>query len=85
MVDAGEVIRWVPHRLVSSIVVPGTDFYLFDDRLVVFLHYAGNGTGTAKVTSTNPQDIRLCRTAFEAVWPLAIPHRDYEAAKGCPF
>jgi hypothetical protein len=78
MVDAGEDIRWVPRRLVSSIPLPGNDFYLFDDRLVVFLHYAGNGLGTAKNTSTEPADIRLCRSAFDAVWELAVPHRDYE-------
>src|SRR6266540_7144413 len=32
MVAAGEDIRWVPRGLVSSIGVPGNDFYLFDDR-----------------------------------------------------
>ncbi|WUD64399.1 hypothetical protein OHA40_22180 [Nocardia sp. NBC_00508] len=78
MVDAGEDIRWVPRRRVSSLAIPGNDFYLFDDRLVVFLHYAGNGLGSDKVTSTDPHDIRLCRTAFEAVWQLAIPHREYK-------
>jgi hypothetical protein len=78
MVDAGEDIRWVPRRLVSSIPLPGNDFYLFDNRLVVFLHYAGNGLGTAKSTSTESADIRLCRSAFDAVWELAVPHRDYK-------
>lgn len=78
MVDAGEDIRWVPRRLVSSIALPGNDFYLFDGRLVVFLIYAGNGLGIDKVTSTNPADLRLCRSAFEAVWELAILHRDYQ-------
>jgi hypothetical protein len=77
MVDAGEDIRWVPRRLVSSIALPGNDFYLFDDRLVVFLLYAGNGLAVDRVTSTDPADIRLCRSAFDAVWPLAVPHRDY--------
>src|SRR5215831_5479389 len=43
MVDAGEDIRWVPRRLVSSTGIPGNDFYLFDERLVVFLHYTGDG------------------------------------------
>jgi hypothetical protein len=78
MVDAGEDIRWVPRRLVSSIALPGNDFYLFDDRLVVFLHYAGNGLGIDKVASTDPADIHLCRSAFEAAWQLAIPHYDYK-------
>ncbi len=78
MVEAGEDIRWVPRRLVSSISLPGNDFYLFDDRLIVFLIYAGNGLATDKVVSTDSADIRLCRAAFEAVWKLSIPHRDYK-------
>jgi hypothetical protein len=77
MVDAGEDIRWVPRRLVSSIGIPGNDFYLLDDNLVIFLHYAGNGLNVDFVTSTDPADVRLCRTAFEAVWKLAILHYDY--------
>ncbi|MER6826494.1 DUF6879 family protein [Streptosporangium sp. NPDC000563] len=77
MVEAGEDIRWVPRRLVSSVPLPGNDFYLFDDRLVVFLHYAGNGLGEAKVASTDPGDIALCKSAFETVWKLAIPHSEY--------
>lgn len=78
MVDAGEDIRWVPRCRLSSVAIPGNDFYLFDDRLVVFLHYAGNGLATAKTISTDPHDIALCRTAFEAVWSRAIPHREYQ-------
>lgn len=78
MVEAGEDIRWVPRRLVSSLALPGNDYYLLDDRLVVFLIYAGNGLAVDKVTSTDSDDIQLCRSAFEAVWKLAIPHRDYE-------
>lgn len=78
LVDAGEDIRWVPRRLTSSIALPGNDFYLLDGRLVVFMHYAGNGMPTDVVTSADPPDIELCRSAFEAVWQLAIPHGDYQ-------
>ena len=78
MVEAGEDIRWVPRRLVSSIGIPGNDYYLFDDRLVVFLIYSGNGLNAAYETSTDPADIELCRMAFDAVWKLAVPHRDYQ-------
>lgn len=78
MVDAGEDIRWVPRRLVSSIPMPGNDFYLFDDRLVVFLHYAGNGLATDKTVSRDLADVKLCRAAFDAVWGLAVPHSDYK-------
>ncbi|MGH3780061.1 MAG: DUF6879 family protein [Pseudonocardiaceae bacterium] len=78
MVAAGEDIRWVPRRLVSSVALPGNDFYLFDDQLIIFLIYTGNGLGIEKITSTEPADIRLCQSAFEAVWKLSIPHSDYQ-------
>jgi hypothetical protein len=77
MVAAGEDIRWVPRSRVSSVALPGNDFYLFDDRLAVFLLYAGNGLATGKLSSADPADIRLWRFAFEAVWKLSIPHREY--------
>jgi hypothetical protein len=77
MVEAGEDIRWVPRSRVSSVALPGNDFYLFDDGLAVFLLYAGNGLATGKLSSADPADIRLCRSAFEAVWKLSIPHCEY--------
>lgn len=77
MVEAGEDIRWIPRSRASSIAVPGNDFYLFDDHLVVFLVYSGNGLGTDKVTSTDPHDIALCRAGFDAAWKLAVPHNEY--------
>lgn len=78
MVDAGEDIRWVPRRSTSSTLVPGNDFYVLDDELVVFLHYAGSGLNIALTTSTDSADLDRCRTAFEQVWALSIPHRDYK-------
>jgi hypothetical protein len=79
-VDAGTDMRWMPRRHVSSIAFPGNDFWLFDGRIVAFHHYAGNGASTGFTTSTDPGDIELCTSAFEAVWKLAIPHRDYRPA-----
>ena len=78
MVDAGDDIRWIPRRLVSSIAFPGNDFWMLDNRLVIFHHYAGNGTNIDFTTSTDPHDIELCRSSFEAVWPLGIPHNEYQ-------
>jgi hypothetical protein len=77
MVDAGEDIRWVPRRLLSSTAIPGNDFYLFDARLVTFLTYTGNGLDAGKFLSAEPADIELCQASFDAVWKLAIPHREY--------
>lgn len=77
MVSAGEDIRWIPRALVSSTAFPGNDFYLFDDRLVVFLLYAGSGLNAGMEASTDPADITLCRSAFEAVWKISTPHSAY--------
>lgn len=77
LVDAGEDIRWVPRRLVSSVALPGNDCYIIDNRLVIFMHYSGNGQSTGIDASTETADLKLCRSAFEAVWLHSIPHRDY--------
>ena len=77
MVEAGEDIRWVPRQLVSSVALPGNDFYLFDDRLALFLLYSGNGLSAGMLSSSDPADLQLCRSAFEATWKLSIPHREY--------
>jgi hypothetical protein len=79
MVEAGEDIRWVPRRLVSTVALPGNDFYLFGDRLAVFLLYSGNGLSAGMLSSAEPADLRLCRSAFEAAWELSVPHREYAA------
>jgi hypothetical protein len=79
-VDAGTQMRWMPRRRVSEIAFPGNDFWMFDRRLVVFHHYAGNGANIDFTISESPAAIDLCHRAFEAVWPLAIPHEDYHPA-----
>ncbi|MFD7158830.1 DUF6879 family protein [Kribbella sp. NPDC059898] len=78
MVEAGEDIRWVPRRLTSTICLPGNDFYLIDNLQVVFLHYAGSGLNTAFTTTTDPAVVEMCSSAFERVWALAVPHREYQ-------
>jgi hypothetical protein len=77
MVDAGEDIRWVPRSRLSAVTIPDNDFYLFDNHLLVFLTYTGNGLAAGKFVSAEAADVRLCRESFEAVWKLAIPHREY--------
>ena len=77
-VDAGEDIRYVPRPQLVTTLLPGSgDFYVFDDELVLFLHYAGSGANTSFMTTDDPATVAACRSAFEAVWPLAIPACDY--------
>jgi Family of unknown function (DUF6879) len=77
MVDAGEDIRWVPRSQVSELMFPGNDFWLFDDELLVFLVFAGNGLVVDRLTANDPSLISRCRASFEAAWALSVPHPEY--------
>ncbi|MEU5977097.1 DUF6879 family protein [Streptomyces sp. NPDC047315] len=82
-VAAGESVRWLPRRRASDLALPGNDFWLFDDSLVLFLHFAGDGELSPEgdeERTTDPGVVRLCSTAFESVWERAIPHEDYQVS-----
>ncbi|WP_439679646.1 DUF6879 family protein [Embleya sp. MST-111070] len=77
LVKAGEDVRWLARKDAAVLALPGTDFRLFDGEVVMFNHFAGDGTMTGEEVVTDPDVIALCTTAFEAVWERATPHRDY--------
>ena len=77
MADAGEDIRWVPRARASELMFPGNDFWLFDDELLVFLVFAGNGLVVDRPAVTDRGIIARCRASFEAAWALAVPHPEY--------
>ncbi|GAA3059460.1 hypothetical protein FHS39_003808 [Streptomyces olivoverticillatus] len=52
--------------------VPG-----FDDRLVRFSHFTGDGASTGGEMLDDPAVVKLCASAFEAVWERATPHEDW--------
>lgn len=79
---AGEDVRWLPRMQASKIALPGNDFWLFDDRLVLFNHFTGSGDWAGQESTTEPAVVELCRSAFAAVWAAAIPHAEYEPACG---
>lgn len=77
-VAAGEQVRWLPRRRASDIALPGNDFWLFDDQLVQWNHFAGDGASGGGELTAEPAAAKLCAAAFEAVWDRAIPHDQYE-------
>jgi hypothetical protein len=77
-IEAGEDIRYLARPSLKTVALPGSgDFYVFDHQLVLFLHYAGNGTNASFEITDDPQIVRVCEDAFEAVWGLAPSFRDY--------
>lgn len=79
-VAAGEQVRWLPRRQASDLRLPGNDFWVFDERLVLFHHFSGDGEVLDHELSDDPGAIKLCVSAFEAVWVRAIDHQDYRPA-----
>ncbi|MFI0978138.1 DUF6879 family protein [Streptomyces sp. NPDC021093] len=76
-VAGGELIRWLPRRRASDLALPGNDFWLFDDRLVRFGYFSGEGAYLGDDVTDEPHVAKLCADAFEAVWERATPHEEY--------
>jgi len=47
---------------------------------VVFNHFGGDGAGTGYEVREEPAVVKLCASAFDAVWARAVPHEDYRPA-----
>ena len=77
-VEAGEDIRWVPRSRVSSVALPGNDFWLFDDQVAVYLIFAVSGLVVDRQKTSDRDAVELCRTAFDAAQELSIPDSEYQ-------
>jgi hypothetical protein len=77
-IAAGDRVCWLPRRNASDLALPGNDFWLFDDRLVQFSHFSGDGEWVSVEQTSEPRTIGLCASAFEAVWKRGIPHGQYQ-------
>ncbi|MGW5651991.1 DUF6879 family protein [Streptomyces humi] len=75
---AGEDVRWLPRRLASDLLIPGNDLWIFDNRLIRFSLFAGNGRFVEDVMEDAPDVVKRHVEAFESVWERAVPHADFE-------
>jgi len=74
IIAAGELVRWIPRHRLSAVALPGTDFWLFDHRIVRFGHFSGDGAYVREEWTTDPAAAHLCASAFDAAWERGIPH-----------
>jgi len=79
-IEAGEQVSWLPRRRASDLCLPGNDFWAFDERLVRFHHFSGEGGIVEDELVADPAVVKLCLAAFESVWERAIPHAEYRLA-----
>lgn len=77
-IAAGEQVRWLPRRRASDLCLPGNDFWVFDDRLVRFGHFSGDGSYLGDEVDSRSAVVKLCADAFDAVWGRAVPHDRFE-------
>jgi hypothetical protein len=77
-IPAGEQVRWLPRRRASDLALPGNDFWVFDEHTIRFGYFAGDGEIVGHEVCRDPDVLKLCLSAFEAVWDRAIPHEDYQ-------
>ncbi|WP_342228439.1 DUF6879 family protein [Nocardia wallacei] len=76
-VEAGEDIRYIPRHTVPPEIVPSDDWWLFDERIVVFNLSDADGRPAGTGTTTDPGIVTYCREVKAKLWPFAIPYRDY--------
>jgi hypothetical protein len=81
-VKAGEEVRWLPRRRASDLALPGNDFWVLDDRIVLWSHFTGEGEVSPEggEITEEPDAVKACGAAFESVWERAIPHGEYRPA-----
>lgn len=77
LVKAGEEVRWLPRHRASALLLPGNDFWLFDEQTVTFAHFSGDGKVLGHELTTDPEVVGQSLAAFEAAWPIATPHGEY--------
>lgn len=78
----GEEVRWLSRRRASDLLLPGNDFWVFDDRVVLWNHFTGEGevAPEGREITEDPDLVKTCAAAFEPVWDRAIPHEEYRPA-----
>lgn len=77
-VSAGEDVRWLPRHRASDIALPGNDFWLFDDQVIRWGYFSGDGAVVGHEVTEDQTAAKLCSQAFDAVWSRAIPHDQYK-------
>lgn len=80
-ISFGEDIRWLPRTEAVDLQFPGADYWMFDQRLVLFNFNSGNGTELPDETGifmTDPRKVREVVASFEMAWGRATPHAEYK-------
>ncbi|WP_051165345.1 DUF6879 family protein [Nocardia testacea] len=79
-VDAGETVRWLPRHKVTAGLIARDDWWLIDDRLLLFsLFHDGDHVEGFAVTE-DPNLVQAARIGWDLLWAEGIDHSDYQPA-----
>jgi hypothetical protein len=77
---AGEEVRWLPRHKAAGLFMPVSDFWVFDGHVVLWNHFAGDGSWLGEERADDPALAKSYADSFEAAWQRALPHQDYRPA-----
>lgn len=77
-VEAGEQVRWLARRRAWDLLLPGSDLWVFDGRLMRVHHFSGDGVWVDKELCDDPALVESHAASFEKIWERATPHDEYE-------
>ena len=77
LIEASGVVRWLSRKNARLRCCRGNDYWMFDQRTVVFTHFSGDGHVLGHEITTDHGIVARYASAFEAAWALAIPHAEF--------
>ncbi|MCD0451341.1 hypothetical protein LO762_19365 [Actinocorallia sp. API 0066] len=76
-VHAGEATRWLPRAQACDLKFPANDFWIFDDEVLIWNHFSGDGVPVSMEWCTDAEVIAFCAESFEAAWKRGIDNAEY--------
>jgi hypothetical protein len=78
-IEAGEDIRYLPRHLTTDIELPGEDFWLLDDDVLILSVFSADGRTGSFARSSSPELLSQCIAARDETWKRSVPYSEYAA------
>ncbi|OWA19541.1 hypothetical protein B9W68_03420 [Streptomyces sp. CS227] len=76
-IAAGEEVRWLTRRNARGLLLPASDLWIFDDRLVRYSVFSGGGAFVEDLLDDDPATVKSYADACELIWKRATPHDEF--------
>ncbi|MET7507839.1 DUF6879 family protein [Streptomyces albidoflavus] len=76
-IAAGEEVRWLTRRNARGLLLPASDLWIFDERLVRYSIFSGGGAFVEDLLDDDPATVKSYADACELIWKRATPHDEF--------